>query len=217
MNIDQVLSRANLESLGCQFWIPFNNDVYDYSGNASVTNDSLTFHKQKDGKRAAYNSGTYSYRATVPYSDISIANTSFTLMSWVNIPSVTVNRTLFCSTGGNTNYQKLHILGHSTGTIYYDFWGTGWVGNETIPLDEWFHLTCDYNHSTKQARIIINNGTPDEYTMVSSLTDASRGLYICGGDLSSWPMQGYMKDTMLFTGVLDTNVRRKLYNATYIE
>lgn len=72
MNVDQVLSKASLDSLGCKLWMPMNGDVLDYSGNSvSVTPSGVTYTKQKNGRFAAeFTSGD-----TLSWSDIGTIGT----------------------------------------------------------------------------------------------------------------------------------------------
>lgn len=108
MNVDQVLSRANLDSLGCLLALTLDEQVNDYSGNSvSVTPSGLTYTKQKNGRFAAeFTSGD-----TLSWSDIGTIGTK---ICWKDTGSgweFDDNPTFVSSTGVSGYIGKLmHIL-----------------------------------------------------------------------------------------------------------
>lgn len=218
MNVDQVLSQANLNSLGCVGYWPFNKNAYDYSGNNNtITMSGTSYIKAKNGCGAINFNGTSSYGT--PTTDfIKDSSGIFTMMTWFYQDTTPSSQNVFydsMATSGSrlvrfhTQLDNTVRIKTSNGTSSVDIYGD-------IDLGEWIHAAAVRDSSTTYLYI---NGNLASSATNSTLDLTSHSLCNFGKHPYSglYYLDGKLADFLAFHTAVPQNQIRKFYNATYIE
>jgi len=227
--------------IGLIAYYPFNYDsAVDSSGNHNDgTIYNITSVPDRFGKAnsAYYFNGENSYIVVKDNQALRLANTDYTINSWVNLQeydssygSVIVDkRGLGSSNGwldGIAGYADLTNSVGAYGIITYLVSGgtdPGAIGKKVVPLNGWHMITVSFNNQSKQISLYVD-GVLDTVTdnMPTPSNSTATDMYIgtdsqdfLNGNITSYFLKGNLDDIRIYNRQLKISDIQKLFNLTY--
>ena len=220
MNADQILSRANLDSLGCDGFIPFNGDYKDYSGNTNDgANNGSTFEHGINGKEFVHFDGSNDYVSFG--NNFQVGTGDGTWFGWFKIPSIQDitlmhKRYDFGSPVRWAFFLRVKSDGHLE-CLFRDetLYQLGDVGVSDInETDTWYNWCVTRVGTT--AYMYLNGVQVDNVSVGTANFSTSSVNFEIGRQGTMYGNSDQANFMFFNTGISVGNIR-KLYNATYIE
>lgn len=222
MNVDKVLSRASLDSLGCIGYWPLNGNANDYSiiDNAgSLTN--ITFDKGLDGdKYANFGSSAKISMSTQSEYQITSVSDCIAFAIWLNPSNVSSDQYFVYKNYNSIGYTEwcLYLVSANSYELGLHVYGTAsYVVLCGVPtVGEWIHIVGVANNGVLK---IYKNGELANTSTFSSVRYGDYPLQLSGNSVgTNYVASGtLMSDFFYFTEEPTAQQVRQLYNATYIE
>lgn len=197
----------------CISWLPYPSTHDKITHLDSTVNGTITEYLLTNGTKAAYfNGASYlsGFNYTIP--------TTFTVATWVYISSAPSVQYTILDTGNADNSDKIMLYITSASVVTAKIASNTSYSKSatyTIETGQWYHVTMTRDGSN--IKLYINGmlvTTTAETYGIDSQTVVSVGKLITGA--SPYYLTGYMKNLMIFSGLLSTKQIQKLYYYTYI-
>ncbi|WP_147238754.1 LamG domain-containing protein [Mucilaginibacter hurinus] len=212
------------------YW-PFNNSADDLSGN---WNNGKAFNLYSTADRFDNPTGAYRFDGINTYievpdkPDLRLANTDFTINSWVKIDDYNshLGSLLFSKNSGPGHGWLWGIIGKSgthqfiKGGMVYSLGSnaTYLPGKRVIATNQWHMVTAVYEKAQRQLRIYIDGVLDKTHNNVNSPNaETTANLYIGRNDpqLSGNNFQGSMDDVSMYNSALSLSNIQQLYTAAH--
>ena len=228
---------TNINGVVNEGWWPLNGNTNDYSGNNDngFGTGSFRFVSQNMQQSVSNNTGRFlatgfsradgSYIAVNSiknYADISTTG-SFTITAWIKLNSCTGWESVAGDSSASTGFQfyactDLAALEYVliVGGQIIKWTGYGSNGLPSFPLNTWEMVTAEYNGSTGQATVYLDNTTADSITLSTHLNLAQSVPFDIGNSYSSGEadaLDGSMANVQLYSVPLSKSDINALYNS----
>lgn len=214
----KFINDANLVS----YW-PLDGNSNDSKGSNNGTDTAITYNasyavQSNFGQGASFNGS--SSKIDLPNLGVS-GSSARTISGWFYVPSISASMYLYCSGKGsdNTNFS-LSVTNAVNNSQLYLYCNNNdyYTGVNTVPLNQWFHMTLVYDGgtlSTSTVHFYINGvslsstkaGTGNAAANTTN-SDYSIGYYRIG---NSNFFNGYSDDVAIFNRALSASEVNELY------
>ena len=231
-----MISKAELEAMGCVLWLPLYNDVKDYSDkNHTTTLDGAIPKRTSDGLGSYGFDGVNDTIILTKDDDFYLGNGDWGISVWINITSYKDFNNQYgnaiIGSGVETNtfgyvlyitstYSGSGTVPHKlTGVVYstrysptYQFFG----GTTTVSLNTWHHVVATRRSGTTylylntveecSSTLYEDNNTSDNVTIGQGYPNVAVNYYF----------NGNMSNFMMFNKALSEEQINYIYEKTYI-
>lgn len=154
-----------------------NTTVDDSYGSQDGTAQQNTANMSRDGKldKALLFDGATDYVTLSSSSNFGIVDHSFTVSAWVNLASLSGDKTVLGQTGSTPN-QTLHLCVRN-GAPHIGFYGDDTTSDTILDIGEWYHIAFVFDKDLGIQKLYIN-GELDKQTDGHSAMTGTGTLYI---------------------------------------
>jgi hypothetical protein len=182
-------------------------DALSYFSRAGISSAALT---PISYDSASTFNGSTQYLSVTNNSTLQVNNQSYTFSAWVN-PSVSATQVIFGKFIGGT-YDYLFFL-DSTNKVQLGVLGSNLTSSASVPLGQWSHVACTYDHAGGQtARVYVNGQLSGTLTSFPSATSTTAEFQI-GARAAQILFTGSIGPCAMWKRALSASEITSLYNS----